>query len=113
MSETDGLLKLFAQAVRAILDEIKGLPDSRQKLSLKMNAAFGVLSAILLAIFAIPSLLTELAEVIRAIRGQEVPGNSGWATIVGFICLLIYFLVCIWITQPKSPPANPRTGRTA
>ena len=113
MSDSNGLTGLFIWLVRAIWDEIKEFGNSRQRVAAKLNTAFGLVAAVVLLILAVPSLLEELAGVLRALRGQEVPGNDAWATIIGFISLLIYFIVCVLITSKEfggTPPQSRHRG---
>ena len=97
--------------MKQVVLEVFEILKTEQRVTVKLNAIFGLIAAFLTFVLFTPSLLHEIVDVIQAIRGKEVGETPAWALVVAILSVPVYFLTCVWITQraPSVPP--PRTPR--
>jgi hypothetical protein len=96
MSDSEStLLKLF----RLMWQEVSGFLDTEQRMSVKLNAAFGFVAAIVTIILFLPSALGEIVHIIQALRGAEISDTPAWALVVAVASLPVYFLICVLLTR--------------
>jgi hypothetical protein len=104
----DGLTKVLGELLLDIWNEIKQLPNSNQKITTKLNAAFGLIVAAVIVLLFAASFMHELASVISAIRGKEVQDASIVGSLIAFLTLVGYFVFCVVITRPHGSGPSPR-----
>lgn len=96
MADTESrLVGLLSEVWKEIRDFLK----TEQRMSVKLNAAFGFLSAIVTVILFLPSELGEFVHLIQALRGKEIGETPVWALLVAVLSLPVYFLVCVMLTR--------------
>ena len=101
---------LFMKLLRDIWDEIKSIPNSGQRLSAKMNAAFGIITAGLIAILFVSTFLHDAVAVIEALHGKEVGATDMWIVLFALLTLVAYFVFCILITRPRRGSGSHPSG---
>ena len=96
------------ELLKDIWDEFKNIPNSGQSLSAKMNAAFGIIAAGVIAVLFVSTFLREAASVIEALHGKEVGETDMWIVLWAFLTLVGYFVFCVLVTRPRRR-GGPRT----
>jgi hypothetical protein len=107
-SETT-LVSLFV----LVWEEIRDFLKTEQRMSVKLNAAFGFVAAIVTVILFLPSELGEFVHLVQALHGKEIGETPGWALLVAVLSLPIYFLTCVMLTREGEGIRPRRRTRTS
>jgi len=100
----------FMELLKDIWDEIKNIPDSGQRISVKINAAFGIIIAALIAVLFVSTFLHDAVYVIEALHGKEVGETDMWIVLSALLTLVGYFVFCVLITRPRRGSGPPPSG---
>ena len=96
-----------------VWDEIRDFLKTEQRMSVKLNAAFGFVAAIVTVILFLPSELGELVHLIQALHGKEIGETPVWALLVAVLSLPVYFLTCVMLTRENEGIRPKRTTRAS
>lgn len=82
-----------------VWEEIRDFLKTEQRMSVKLNAAFGFIAAIVTLVLFLPSQLSEFAHLVQAVHGAEIRETPVWALLVAVLSLPLYFLACVMLTR--------------
>jgi hypothetical protein len=98
----------FAEFMRDVLREVVEILKTEQRISAKINALFGLVTAFLIFALFVPSELHEIVSAVQTIRGKAVDETSAAGLVAAIISLLLYFLACVWIiNRPAAGAGRP------
>ncbi len=87
------------ELIRDIWQEIKEIPNDRQRLAAKLDAIFGLLATLVVLLLFLGTFSDKALKLLGIVMGHEIPSTDQWIVLIALISLLVYFLVCIQIVR--------------